>query len=123
MALGQQLPAGTQEGAWGQEMLVGMQEGAQSQDSPGPAEPTSQSARQADSASSVCGMRRCPVELSFPEAARSRAAGCCIPCALLTEIVIYAIRSVRNKEFQRGSHFASVLQRVSANSSAAVCSA
>lgn len=60
---------------------------------------------------------------AFAKAARSRAAGHLIPCALLTEILIYAIRNVKNEEFQHGSHFACALQWVSANSSAVVCSA
>lgn len=61
--------------------------------------------------------------LSCPKAAWSPTAGCCIPCALLTEILIHAIRKVKNKEFQHGSHFVCALQWVLANSSAVVSSA
>lgn len=72
---------------------------------------------------SVCRLHQCWIALSFPPAAWSCAAGGHIPCALLTEILIYAVRSIKNKEFWHSSYSARTLQWVSANSSAAPCSA
>lgn len=74
-------------------------------------------------ASSASRTRWCWAVLSCPRPAHSSAAGCHVPCALLTEILIYAIRNGKNKEFEHSLHFAWALQWVSANSSAVVRSA
>lgn len=119
VSLGQLPPVGTWEGTWNRDSTsitgcgVLLQLG----------EAMSRGAQQADGTSSVCRMHQCWIVLSFPPTARSRAAGGHIPCPLLTEILIYAIRSIKNKEFWHSSSFACTLQWVSANSSAAVYSA